>query len=87
MAGNYGKVMALKHGTVMVKDIFPGLSSIFGSIAPNSSNPQNFTSVNGIIYFSASDDLDKSEVWKTDGTIAGTTMVKDIYPDAEFGSY
>lgn len=68
-------------GTVMVKDIFPGSSSIFGSIVPNSSNPQSFTAANNIIYFSASDAQDRSQVWRTDGTITGTTMVKDIYPE------
>lgn len=67
-------------GTVMIKDIFPGTTVIFGSANPNSSNPQNFIAVNSTLYFSASDNYDKSEIWKTDGTPAGTMLVKDIYP-------
>lgn len=68
-------------GTVMIKDIFPGSTSLFGSTIPNNSNPQNFTLVNGNLYFSASDNFNKSEIWKTDGTAGGTTLVKDIYPE------
>jgi ELWxxDGT repeat protein len=68
-------------GTVMVKDIFPGISTT-GQMAgtPNSGNPQNFTSVNNTVFFSAADAYDKNELWKTDGTTGGTVLIKDIYP-------
>src|SRR5690606_16344846 len=37
---------------------------------------------NGEMYFSATNELG-TEVWKTDGTEAGTVMVKDIRPGPE----
>ncbi len=59
----------------MVKDINPGNGN---------SDPSGFTVVNGVLYFSASDGTTASshgtELWRTDGTEAGTVMVKDINP-------
>src|SRR5947209_20204980 len=51
-------------------------------IAPNSasSNPNNLTNVNGELYFSANDGTHGTELWKSDGTTAGTTLVADINP-------
>ncbi len=72
-------------GTIMVKDIFPGAAtSGMGAGTPNSGNPQGFTNVNGTVFFMASDDYYKTEVWKTDGTPAGTTLVRDIYPGLNY---
>jgi ELWxxDGT repeat protein len=65
-------------GTVMVKDIYPGSSS---SLSDASST--YLTNVNGTLYFAANDGTHGTELWKSDGTDAGTVMVKDIYP----GSY
>jgi trimeric autotransporter adhesin len=56
-------------GTVMVKDIYPGGSS---------SSPTIMTDVNGTLFFVADDGVHGFELWKTDGTEAGTVMVKDI---------
>ncbi|MFN5330932.1 MAG: ELWxxDGT repeat protein, partial [Planctomycetota bacterium] len=36
------------------------------------------TNLNGILYFSASDATNGRELWKSDGTNAGTVLVKDI---------
>ncbi|MFI5173171.1 MAG: ELWxxDGT repeat protein, partial [Chitinophagales bacterium] len=47
------------------------------------SHPDYFTNYLGIIYFTAYTDLDgpiDTELWKSDGTAAGTLLVKDIYP-------
>ncbi len=51
-------------GTRLVKDI---------TIGNGSSNPRQFTAVNGILYFVANSDL-----WASDGTPEGTRLVKDF---------
>ncbi|MDH5631497.1 MAG: Ig-like domain-containing protein [Gammaproteobacteria bacterium] len=58
-------------GTVMVKDIRPGIWS---------SSPIGFTNLNGILYFTANNGVDSYGLWKSDGTEAGTVMVKAINP-------
>ena len=60
-------------GTTLLKDINPGA----GSGLSLTSRP-TFKVANGIVYFVASNGTDGFELWKTDGTAAGTTMVKDI---------
>jgi ELWxxDGT repeat protein len=61
-------------GTTMV---VPG-----GGIGPAgaSSNPNYLENVNGILYFSADDGANGFELWKSDGTSAGTTIVEDGDP-------
>ncbi|WP_221393779.1 malectin domain-containing carbohydrate-binding protein [Dyadobacter sp. NIV53] len=34
--------------------------------------------INGTIYFSGSQDYQRNQLWKTDGTIAGTALLKDL---------
>jgi ELWxxDGT repeat protein len=46
----------------------------------DSSNPQFLTDVNGTLYFSATDGVHGTELWKSDGTSAGTVIVEDINP-------
>lgn len=62
-------------GTVMIKDILPGPS---GSIAHGSLNIP--AAMNGVLYFAANDSVHGLEIWKSDGTEAGTMLVKDINP-------
>jgi ELWxxDGT repeat protein len=38
--------------------------------------------LNGVLYFSGTDMAGGTELWATDGTDAGTRLVKDIYPGA-----
>lgn len=57
------------------------------AFASGSSNPGLFIEFNGLIYFKASDgDEDdgnnETELWQTDGTEIGTTLVADINPTA-----
>ena len=71
------KTDGTEAGTVMVKDINP--PSLIGCpCPPTSSGPWGFVSVGGTLYFSATDGEHGRELWKTDGTEAGTVMVKDI---------
>ncbi|MCA1683698.1 MAG: tandem-95 repeat protein, partial [Actinobacteria bacterium] len=63
------------NGTVVLKDI---------NVGTNSSSPTNFAVVGNTAYFSASDGtttgLHGTELWKTDGTAAGTVMTLDLNP-------
>ncbi|PZR40528.1 MAG: hypothetical protein DI538_03990 [Azospira oryzae] len=60
------------NGTTLVKDINPGPGSAFSTFA------FNFTAVNDILIFTANDGVHGLELWKTDGSEAGTTLVKDM---------
>ena len=62
-------------GTVLVKDIVPGTGSPFSG----SSSPI-FMADGPALLFSANDGLAGTELWKSDGTDAGTALVKDIMP-------
>src|SRR5262245_59081700 len=44
-----------------------------------SSRPLNVTNVGGVVFFIA-DGAQGNELWRSDGTEAGTTFVKDIRP-------
>lgn len=76
------------QGTKLVKNIWPGTTRVdyydtgHGIAEPNSSNPRNFTNVNGTLFFTANDGTHGEEVWKSDGKSSGTVLVKDIniYP-------
>jgi len=63
------------NGTGLVKDIDPNTAAFFAD-----SNPLGLTDVNGTLFFAADDGTHGFELWKSDGTSAGTTLVKDIYP-------
>ena len=60
-------------GTVMVKDL-ENDSGYLGLRLPS-----HLTNVNGTLFFCVNDGTNGVELWRTDGTSAGTTMVKDIY--------
>ena len=47
-----------------------------------SSSPSDLTNVNGTLFFSANELKYGRELWKSDGTSAGTTLFKDIQPGA-----
>jgi ELWxxDGT repeat protein len=56
-------------------------------VTTTSSNPAHLTNVNGTLYFAADDGAHGYELWKSDGTTAGTTMVEDLYPGSSTHSY
>src|SRR5262249_33201786 len=61
-------------GTTLIKYVSPpppGGSTL-------GSDPSNLTVVNGTLFFTAADGTTGSELWQSDGTAAGTTLVKDV---------
>ncbi|HEU4470052.1 MAG TPA: ELWxxDGT repeat protein, partial [Flavisolibacter sp.] len=64
------------QGTVMVRNIVPSSTG---------SNPEYLINNNGILYFAAGGEpnityLPDRELWRSDGTAAGTVLVKNINP-------
>lgn len=55
----------------LVSDIHPGKTE-------QSSIIREFTEMGGHVYFAATNNASGREIWRTDGTSAGTEMVKDI---------
>jgi ELWxxDGT repeat protein len=87
IGGGYGiglelyKTNGTDAGTVLIKNIAPD---------GQDSRPQNLLDVDGALYFTAEDgqlpwssDGHGRELWKSDGTSAGTVLVKDIFPGEE----
>ena len=61
-----------KDGTVFVKDINSGSNLAFPG------NNPNFFVFNNALYFVAYTPANGTEIWKTDGTEAGTVLLRDI---------
>ena len=64
-------------GAVLVKDIRPGQDPSSG---PFSSEPGRFTALGDRLFFFANDGTRGQELWTSDGTAGGTTLVRDIAP-------
>ncbi len=83
MAGNtaFGDEMwvsdGTEEGTNVLKDINPGPAS-----GVDLSTNFSYVYTNSDFFFSGSDGVHGNELWRTNGTTAGTTMVQDIYLNA-----
>jgi ELWxxDGT repeat protein len=64
-----GEVVAIEMATLVKGDIFTTINS--GTLY--------LTNINGVLYFTANDGVNGYELWKSDGTAAGTVLVKDIW--------
>jgi trimeric autotransporter adhesin len=68
-----GVCVGVECDAVMLRDIAPG--------APDpspSSSPAQLTVVGATTYFTAIDELNGLELWRTDGTAEGTVLLKDL---------
>ena len=68
-------------GTSLVKDVTPGAG--YGSFT--SSTPVFGANLGNLELFIAREPTDGAEIWVTDGTTAGTTLLKNINPGAASG--
>ncbi len=67
------------EGTVLVCDIQPGQGYQYPyGDGPLNSAPHQLTVVDGVLFFAAQTTDNGVELWKSDGTTQGTTLVKDI---------
>ena len=74
-AGQEPGVFSINSGTFhLVKDINPGVSSAL---------PKCWARLKDKIYFLADDGIHGSEIWSTDGSLAGTSMLKHIVQRTE----
>ena len=62
----------------LVKDIYPGI---------NSGDPSSLYELNGSLIFLATTSTDGTEPWISDGTSAGTHILKDIRPGVSSSSF
>ena len=54
----------------------------------DASSPSDLTAVGNVLYFAAYDPVQTgNELWKSDGTAAGTMMVADINPNSTTQTY
>ncbi|HET8804109.1 MAG TPA: T9SS type A sorting domain-containing protein [Aequorivita sp.] len=76
--GTNGRELWVSNGsyndTEMVKDIREGISSAF-----NLTNNDTYTFIGNIFYFIAQDDQPGRQLWRTDGTETGTSIVKNEF--------
>jgi ELWxxDGT repeat protein len=60
-------------GTYLLRNINPSTSTAAAT------QPQNLTRAGAFVFFTADDGVHGRELWRTDGTSAGTALVRDIW--------
>src|SRR4051794_37752518 len=63
------------------KDAYPGNNFQFSEDQWQNSVKYGYAVLNGISYFTANDGINGEELWRSDGTAAGTWTVKNINPN------
>jgi len=64
----------------LVKDINPGPLSDYQPEIGGETDSGRMAEYNGILYFSMIDEIHGTELWRSDGTLSGTYILKDISP-------
>jgi ELWxxDGT repeat protein len=55
-------------------------TTLLGAFSYDFEEPYGFTAFAGSVWFAAGDDTHGVELWRTDGTAAGTRLARDIHP-------
>jgi ELWxxDGT repeat protein len=53
------------------------------SLVMESCNPIQLTNLNGTLFFTGTDSINGTELWKSDGTSSGTLLIRDITPGTQ----
>src|SRR5438105_2584506 len=69
------RLEALEDRTLLSAELVLDINAV-----GNSSTPLNLVQVGSTAFFTADDGVNGRELWKSDGTPAGTSLVKDITP-------
>jgi ELWxxDGT repeat protein len=75
----HGSELWVTDGTGAGTHLLKNISADGGGIL-SGGEPSNLITYSNKVYFQAKDDTHGVELWKTDGTAAGTKLVKDILP-------
>lgn len=68
-----------QEGTALIRNLRPGTTNLtFNNVVPFSSSPQPLYATAQALYFSAETGY-RRELWKTDGTAAGTMMLRNLF--------
>ena len=90
-------LLRLPTGPVSLADLdtratpgYPGIgkddaSQQIAALDPDEADPRSAASLAGKLYFAADDGVHGVELWRTDGTEAGTQLVRDFAPGASSG--
>ncbi|MBT1701942.1 ELWxxDGT repeat protein [Chryseosolibacter indicus] len=75
------------QGTMMVAKVGENSGTPLHTPVDDMTEPTQLTHVNGVLYFTGKDAAHGVELWKSDGTAAGTQLVKDIVPGSRSPQY
>lgn len=75
-------------GTYIVQDINPGSANSFINLNTlgSATGDSELKDIDNRLYFTANDGIHGQEVWQSDGTETGTTMVADVNPCTQYSA-